>query len=123
MSRSARESSTCDVPGCGMHAPPPHALLKVTPGIVVGPVSVPVPAVQLTANRQKFSDVVVMLSKKLRDPAGGRILPSRSAGSRLWWLVLVDAQSCRALAPISILSRSKAHTLLPAKLRPFLNML
>src|ERR1051325_10629918 len=38
--RSASESSCCDVPGCGMHVPPPHARLNDATEIAVGPVNV-----------------------------------------------------------------------------------
>jgi hypothetical protein len=66
-----------------MHVPPLQALLKETPEMLVGPVSVPVPVDQFTANLQKFKEVEVILSKKLRDPVGGSVVPSKSAGSRL----------------------------------------
>src|SRR3954471_10563931 len=39
MRRSARESSFCDVPSCGMHAPPLHAEVNVATGMPAGPVS------------------------------------------------------------------------------------
>ncbi len=47
------------VPGCGMQVPPPHALLNAaTPETLVGPVSVPVPVVQFTENRQNWTAVL-----------------------------------------------------------------
>src|SRR5690242_1428987 len=100
MSRSPSESSWLVVPGCGMQTPPPQALLKAaTPDTAVGPVSVPVPALQLTANLQKLTVVDVMLIRKFGEPAGGKVVPSRSAGSRLAWLVLVMAHACLATPP------------------------
>src|SRR5829696_6113872 len=106
-----------------MQAPPPHALLNAaTPETLVGPVSVPVPAAQFTENRQNCTAVLVRLINRFGEPAGGSVVPSRSAGSRLWPLVVLT-HACRADAPISILSRSKAHTVLPVNERPFRNML
>src|SRR5687768_1422681 len=105
-----------------MHVPPPQARENETPGIAVGPLSVPEPVLQFTANRQKFKAVLVIVSRKLREPVGGNVEPSRSAGSKLCAAVVL-AQACLADAPISILSRSKAQTWPPLKLRPFLNML
>jgi len=67
-----------------MHVPPPQALLKAaTPDTAVGPVSVPVPADQLTENLQKLTAVDVILIRKFGEPAGGKVVPSRSEGSRL----------------------------------------
>ena len=57
MSRSARESSFCVVPGCGMHVPPPlHAALSEATGIDVGPVNDELVGVfQSTWNFQRLS--------------------------------------------------------------------
>ena len=63
-----------------------------------------------------------MLSIGFAEPAGGRVVPSRSAGSMLWPPV-VSLQIWRADAPMRILSRSMTQTFAPEKLRPFLNML
>src|SRR5829696_3625393 len=123
MSRSASESRRVVVPGCTTQAPPLHALLNAaTPATFVGPVRVPVPAVQLTEYRQNWTAVLVKLIRKFGDPAGGSVVPSRSAGSRLWPPVVLT-QACRADAPISILSRSKAQTVLPVNEWPLRNML
>src|SRR6185503_20240000 len=106
-----------------MHAPPPQARLKAaTPETAIGPVSVPVPAPQFTANRQKLIVVVVILNNRFGEPAGGKVVPSRSAGSRLWCWLLVLTQAWRAEPPINICARSRAHTVLPLKVAPFLNM-
>src|SRR5262245_36563175 len=106
-----------------MQAPPPQALLNAaTPATVVGPVSVPVPAPQFTANRQNRIEEVVMLISRFGDPAGGSVVPSRSAGSMLW-VAVVFTQACRAVRPSSIWARSKAHTVLPVNEVPFRNML
>src|SRR6185503_13398396 len=119
MSRSASESSLLVVPGCGTQVPPPQARLKAaTPDTAVGPVSVPVPAPQLTANLQKLTADVVILIRKFGEPAGGNTLPSRSAGSRLWCDVLVLAHACLATPPTSICARSSAQTVFPWKLLP-----
>ncbi len=40
MTRSASESSCCEVPACGMHVPPLHASEYAAVARVVGPVSV-----------------------------------------------------------------------------------
>src|SRR5215204_1308085 len=105
-----------------MQAPPPQALLNAaTPATLVGPVSVPVPAPQLTENRQNWTAVLVKLIKRFGEPAGGSVVPSRSAGSRLWPPVVLT-QACRAAPPTSIWARSKAHTVLPVNERPFRNM-
>src|SRR6185369_332184 len=106
-----------------MQTPPPQARLKpATPAMFVGPVSVPVPAVQLTEKRQNWTAVLVKRSRRFGEPAGGKVVPSRSEGSRLAPAVVL-AQACRAIAPVSILSRSNAQTVLPVNERPFLNML
>src|SRR6185503_2341176 len=103
--------------------PPPHALLNAaTPATVVGPVSVPVPAVQFTAKRQNWTVEVVILINKFGELAGGNVVPSRSAGSMLC-VAVVLTQACRADRPLSIRARSRAHTVLPVNERPFLNML
>src|SRR5687768_16433650 len=96
-----------------MHAPPPQALLNAaTPATFVGPVSVPVPAAQFTENRQNWTAVLVRLINRFGEPTGGGVVPSRSAGSRLWPPV-VFTQACRAERPASIRARSNAHTVLP----------
>src|SRR5689334_15951904 len=124
MSRSASESSWLVVPGCGMQVPPPQALLNAaTPATAVGPVRVPVPVPQLTANLQKLTAVDVILIRKFGEPAGGKVVPSRSAGSRLWFALLVIAHACLAAPPTNICARSKAQTWLPTKLAPLRNML
>src|SRR5690242_16584923 len=123
MSRSPKLSSLLVVPGCGMQTPPPHARLNAaTPETLVGPVSVPVPATQLTENRQNWTAVEVKLINRFGEPTGGGIVPSRSAGSMLWPPVVLT-QACRADNPSSIWARSNAHTVLPVNERPFRNML
>src|SRR5678815_1295136 len=88
--RSASESSFTVVPGCGMQAPPLQAREKAaTPETAIGPVNVPVPVPQFTANRQKLTAEVVILNNRFGVPGGGGVMPSRSAGSRLWCAVLV----------------------------------
>src|SRR5215212_9722747 len=106
-----------------MQVPPPHALLyTATPATLVGPVSVPVPATQFTENRQNWTAVLVRLINRFGEPAGGGIVPSRSAGSRLWPAVVLT-QACRAERPTNICARSKAHTVLPVNEAPLRNML
>src|ERR1043165_5394482 len=109
MSRSPKLSSLLVVPGCGMQTPPPHARLKAaTPETVIGPVNVPVPAAQLTAKRQNWTVVLVMLIKRFGSLDGGKVEPSRSAGSRLAPEAVVT-QACRAAPPTNIWARSKAQ--------------
>src|SRR6185369_3590686 len=118
MSRSPKLSSLLVVPGCGIHTPPPHALLNAaTPETVIGPVRVPVPAPQFTAIRQNWTAVLVMLINRFGEFAGGKVVPSRSAGSRLAPAVVLT-HACRAAPPASIWARSKAHTVLPVKVWP-----
>src|SRR6476659_5886587 len=106
-----------------MQTPPPHARLNAaTPETAVGPVSVPVPAAQFTAKRQKLIDVLVMLINRFGEPAGGSVVPSRSAGSMLAAAVVLT-HACRAAPPASIWARSNAHMVLPVKLAPLRNML
>src|SRR5215217_2320980 len=106
-----------------MQAPPPHARLNAaTPETAVGPVSVAFLAAQFTAKRQKLIVVLVMLINRFGEPAGGKVVPSRSAGSRLAPAVVLT-HACRAAPPTSICARSKAHTVLPVKLAPLRNML
>src|SRR5262245_25997668 len=106
-----------------MHTPPPQARLNAaTPETVIGPVNVPVPVVQLTAKRQNCTAVLVMLIKRFGSFVGGKVAPSRSAGSRLA-PALVVTQACRAVAPINIFARSNAQTWLPMNVLPLRNML
>src|SRR5689334_12199116 len=106
-----------------MQTPPPHARLNAaTPETVIGPVRVPVPVPQFTANRQNCTAVLVMLINRLGEPVGGKVEPSRSAGSMLA-PALVVTQACRAVPPASIWALSKAQTWLPMKLAPLRNML
>src|ERR1051325_11220480 len=74
-----------------------------------GPVNVPVPAAQLTAKRQHWTAVLVMLIKRFGSLDGGKVEPSRSAGSRLAPEAVVT-QACRAAPPTNIWARSKAQT-------------
>src|ERR671926_1017898 len=107
MSRSASESSLLVVPGWGMHVPPPQARLNAaTPATAVGPVSVPVPVPQLTANLQKLTAVVVILIRKFGEPAGGKVVPSRSAGSGVWGGVLVVGPALLGAPPPTHFARS-----------------
>src|SRR6266853_3897899 len=125
MSRSARESSFSFVLGCGMHAPPPlHAGLNADTAIFTGPVKVLADGVaKLTWNRHRFRLLVPKLRKSPGEPAGGAVLPSRSAGSNPPKLELNCEHCCVATLPASMLARSNAQTLEPAKLDPLLKML
>src|SRR5215510_9077845 len=106
-----------------MQTPPPQARLNAaTPETAIGPVSVPVPVVQFTAIRQNCTVELVTLINRFGEPAGGKVEPSRSDGTRLAPAVVL-AQACRAVRPSSIWLRSNAHTVLPVNVRPFRNML
>src|SRR5438094_8515742 len=50
------------------------------------------------------------LTTTLGAPAGGGVVPSRSAGIGSWPRAPVEKHCCVAAAPASILARSSAHT-------------
>src|SRR5690349_7340643 len=101
-----------------MHEPPPpHAGVKVDTGIFLDPVKVVLAGLaKSTWNFQRFRLFVPKLRKKLGDPVAGAVVPSRSEGSNPPKLVLSWKHCWVALAPASMLVRSKAQTLAPAKL-------
>src|ERR1035437_9026064 len=125
MSRSARESSLFDVPGCGIQVPPPEqAALNAATGMFVGPVKVVLAEVaKSTWNFQRLSEFDPKFMKKSGELAGGAVVPSRSDGSRLANEVLSWTHCCVAVgSPARIFVRSRAHALAPANEFP-LNML
>ena len=86
------------VPGCGIQAPPPEqAALKAATAIFVGPVKVVLAELaKSTWNFHKLSELAPKFMKKLGEPAGGSVLPSRSEGSRPPKLVLSWKHCCVA---------------------------
>src|SRR3954464_12216501 len=109
IARSDSESSCCEVPLCGMHAPPfRHAVEKLAIGSEVGPVKVALGGEkELTLNLKRLSEVVVWrVTKKLGEPAGGGVLPSRSDGRRLATVFGCWKQIWVAGPPASIAARS-----------------
>ena len=64
-----------------MQSPPPQAIENAATGIGVGPVNVELPGVvQLTWNFHNRREPEAKPTKKLGDPAGGAVGPSRSDG-------------------------------------------
>src|SRR5215831_11947915 len=121
MRRSASESSFCVVPAWGMQVPPLQAVEKAATAMFVGPPSVAVPLVKLGLEMVNTSSELVLKSTKYSgDPAGGAVLPSRSAGRTPPKLVLNWKQIWVAGLPASIEVRSKAQSLGPAKVCPLL---
>ena len=105
------------VPGCGIQAPPPEqAALNEATGILVGPVKVVFAELaKSTWNFHRLREFAPKFMKKLGEPAGGNVLPSKSEGSKPPKLVPSWKHCCVAAAPFNIAVRSNAHTLLPAK--------
>src|SRR5258708_383989 len=105
--------------------PPPQAALKAATGILVGPLKVEFAGVaKSTWNFQRSREVELLSKarKKLGDPAGGAVDPSRSEGSRPPKELLSWKQTCVAGIPARIAALSKAHARPPTKVLP-LNML
>src|SRR5216684_8894189 len=106
-----------------MQAPPLQASVKAATGILIGPVNVELAVfAKSTWNRKTFSELLPKLTKKLGDPAGGAVTPSRSEGSRLATLDACWKQTIVAAAPLSIAVRLNAQALAPTKELP-LNIL
>src|SRR5262245_52539250 len=123
MSRSPSESSFCWVPPCGTQTPPLQALVNAVTGMLVGPVNVELAGVaQSTWNFQRLSELAPMLTRKLGEPFGGGVEPSRSEGKRLSKVELSCTHCAVAGAPVSIAARSNAHTRAPIFVFPW-NML
>src|SRR5215469_13915221 len=122
MSRSPSESSCCDVPDCGMQVPLlPQASLKEFTASVLGPVNVELAGVvKSTWNWNAASVFALAPSERsvLGSPAGGSMLPSRSAGRRLETLVGALNEMLVAVWPASMAERSSAATLVPRKAVP-----
>src|SRR5262245_1394096 len=124
MRRSASESSFWAVPSWGMQVPPLQAGEKAVTAMLVGPPSVAVPLVKLGLEMVKMSSELVLKSTKYSgEPAGGGVLPSRSAGRTPPKLVPNWKQICVAAVPASMEARSKAQSLGPAKVWPLLKTL
>src|SRR5262249_19178949 len=114
--RSASESSSCVVPDCGMHWPPPlHAGENAATGIVVGPVSVEFAGVvQSVWKRQRRRLFVPKATRSFGEPTGGGgVDPSRSDGRRPPYAEPSWKHCCVADNPCSIRPRSHAHTCEP----------
>ena len=67
-----------------MHVPPPlQAVTNAATGMLVGPVNVELAGVaKSTWNFHRLSELLPKLRKKLGEPKGGAIDPSRSDGNR-----------------------------------------
>src|SRR5438128_9884972 len=97
-----------------MQLPPLQAGVKAATARFVGPASVEFAEVaKSTWNFQRFSELVPKLRKKLGDPAGGGVAPSRSEGKRLSMLEFNWKHCAVAASPASICARSNAHTPAP----------
>src|SRR5262249_37258360 len=112
-----------------MHVPPPlQAAVNVATLMLVGPVRVELLGVaQSTWNFHRLSAFVPKLSSRFGVPAGGspeppgprvEVAPSRSEGSIPPKLELSWKHCWVAAAPLSMLTRSNAHTLAPANVCP-----
>src|SRR5258706_15766294 len=115
--RSASESSLFDVLGCGIQVPPPEqAALNAATAILVGPVKVVFAELaKSTWTFHRLSELAPKFMKKFGEPAGGAVVPSRSEGSKHPKLLLSWKHCCVAAQPANIAVRSRAQTLLPAK--------
>src|SRR5262249_31420503 len=125
MRRSASESSLWAVPNCGIQVPPPlQAPVKAATGMVMGPVSVAVPAVKVTfVSCPRSTAVGSESTKKPREDASGGGGPSMSDGRTPPNAVLNWKQIWVAGLPASMLVRSKAQSLGPANVWPLLKTL
>src|SRR5258708_32786947 len=95
-----------------------QAWVKSAVGRTTGPVKVEFAGVvQLTWNFHTASSLgfAPRETRVLGAPAGGSRVPSRSAGRRPLKLLLVLKHCCVAARPASMLARSEAQTLGPAK--------
>src|SRR5262249_33051666 len=125
MRRSASESSLWAVPNCGIQVPPPlQAPVKAATGMVMGPVSVAVPAGKVAF--WGWHRVTALGPKVTEDPTGGAVggvVPSMSDGRTPPNAVLNWKQIWVAGLPASMLVRSKAQSLGPANVWPLLKTL
>src|SRR5258708_8409156 len=81
MRQAASESSCVVVPDCGMQVPPPQSVEKAATGMTVGPVKVELAGVaKSTWNLKRFRLLDPKNTRKFGSPAGGAVVPSRSAG-------------------------------------------
>ncbi len=94
--------------------------LNVATGITLGPLKVEFPGMaKSTWNWKRSRSLESAIStKKLGDPVGGSVLPSRSDGKRLATLGGFWKQILVAELPASMAARSKAHACAPAKVWP-----
>src|SRR5262249_27540072 len=108
-----------------MQAPPLQAWVKAATGMLVGPEEVELAGVaKSTWDGKKCGALAPRLSWKLGAPAGGAVVPSRSAGRMLATVVPSWKQTWAALAaPLIIAARSQAQVLTPPKVAPLLKML
>src|SRR5436189_5019710 len=108
-----------------MQVPPPwQAGANEATAMPVGPVSVVFAGVAQSAwNLQRLRLLNPKLIIRFGVPAGGGVAPSRSLGRTPPKAVESWKHCCVAAAPVSILARSKAHSLEPAKVMPLLKML
>src|SRR5713101_9127643 len=92
--------------------------VKGATGIRTGPVNVDLAGfAKSTWNWKMLRSLESPIStKKLGDPAGGNVLPSRSEGNRLATLGGFWKQIMAAELPASMAARSKAHACAPRKL-------
>src|SRR5258708_14266744 len=121
--RSASESNCWLVPGWGTQVPPPHSAPKAVTGITVGPVNVELAGVvKSTWNLNRFRLLLPKNIRKLGEPAGGAVVPSRSEGSSPPTELPSWKHTCVAAAPLSMAVRLYAQASEPTKLLP-LNIL
>lgn len=94
------------MPGCVIQVPPLHTGVNAVTGIAVGPVNVEADGVvKFTWNLNRFRLFVPKNRRKLGDPAGGGVLPSRSEGRRPPTEVPCWKQTCVAGCPFSMAVR------------------
>src|SRR3954469_21313240 len=120
MTRSARPSTFSPGSGSGMHdavVARAQISLYAATSINTGPLSVDADGfAKSTWKRNKVRCVAsASPTRWFGAPAGGRIDPSRSAGSRLDTDGGCWKQMAFAGAPVNIAARSKAHACAPAK--------
>src|SRR5713226_9781240 len=108
-----------------MHVPPPlQAVVNAATPMVVGPVKVELAGVaKSTWNFHSRSEFEPKFRKKLGEPAGGAVDPSRSDGNSPPKDELNWKQTCVAAAPLRIAAPSNAQAFEPAKVVPLLKML
>src|SRR5258708_27112573 len=97
MRQAASESSCGVVRDWGVQVAPPQSVEKAATGMTVGPVKVELAGVaKSTWNLKRFRLLDPKNTRKFGSPAGGAVVPSRSAGSRPPTLLPCWKQTCVA---------------------------